>query len=88
MAQAAGHLVGRADELGSLERIRDELNRRRPGAIAVEGEPGIGKPLLRAPTPGARRAAPRPFGRHRSRGSTCRSRCAAMPWTNTSRAWS
>jgi hypothetical protein len=50
MAQAAGHLIGRADELGSLERIRDELDRGRPGAITVEGEPGSGKALLRAPT--------------------------------------
>ena len=43
----AGHFVGRADELGSLERILDELDRGCPGAIEVAGEPGIGKTRLR-----------------------------------------
>src|SRR5436190_5143785 len=42
----AGHFVGRADELGSLERILDELDRGCPGAIEVAGEPGIGKTRL------------------------------------------
>src|SRR5215831_19089781 len=42
----AGHLVGRADELGSLEGILDELDRGCPGAIEVTGEPGIGKTRL------------------------------------------
>jgi ATP/maltotriose-dependent transcriptional regulator MalT len=42
----SGHLVGRADELGSLERILDELDRGCPGAIEVAGEPGIGKTRL------------------------------------------
>src|SRR5215468_4261223 len=41
-----GHFVGRADELGSLERILDGLDRGRPGAIEVAGEPGIGKTRL------------------------------------------
>ena len=41
-----GHLVGRADELGSLERILDELDRGHPGAIELVGEPGIGKTRL------------------------------------------
>jgi ATP/maltotriose-dependent transcriptional regulator MalT len=41
-----GHFVGRADELGSLERILDELDRDCPGAIEVAGEPGIGKTRL------------------------------------------
>jgi len=41
-----GHFVGRADELGSLERILDELDRGCPGAIEVVGEPGIGKTRL------------------------------------------
>jgi DNA-binding NarL/FixJ family response regulator len=41
-----GHLVGRADELGSLERILDELDRGWSGAIEVAGEPGIGKTRL------------------------------------------
>jgi hypothetical protein len=41
-----GHFVGRADELGSLEGILDELDRGCPGAIEVAGEPGIGKTRL------------------------------------------
>jgi predicted ATPase len=41
-----GHFVGRADELGSLERILDELDRGCPGAIELAGEPGIGKTRL------------------------------------------
>src|SRR5499427_3536493 len=41
-----GHFVGRADELASLERILDELDRGCPGAIEVAGEPGIGKTRL------------------------------------------
>jgi ATP/maltotriose-dependent transcriptional regulator MalT len=41
-----GHLVGRADELGSLEIVLDELDRGHPGAIHLEGEPGIGKTRL------------------------------------------
>jgi ATP/maltotriose-dependent transcriptional regulator MalT len=41
-----GHLVGRADELGSLERLLDELDRGCPGLIEVAGEPGIGKTRL------------------------------------------
>ena len=38
--------MGRAGELGSLERILDELDRGCPGAIEVAGEPGIGKTRL------------------------------------------
>jgi DNA-binding CsgD family transcriptional regulator len=41
-----GHFVGRADELGSLERILDELDRGCPGTIELVGEPGIGKTRL------------------------------------------
>jgi tetratricopeptide (TPR) repeat protein len=41
-----GHFVGRAGELGSLERILDELDRGCPGAIELAGEPGIGKTRL------------------------------------------
>jgi DNA-binding NarL/FixJ family response regulator/tetratricopeptide (TPR) repeat protein len=41
-----GYLVGRADELGSLERLLDELDRGHPGTIEVAGEPGIGKTRL------------------------------------------
>src|SRR5499433_4342469 len=41
-----GHFVGRAGELGSLERILGELDRGCPGAIEVAGEPGIGKTRL------------------------------------------
>jgi DNA-binding NarL/FixJ family response regulator len=38
--------VGRAGELGSLERVLDELDEGCPGAIEVAGEPGIGKTRL------------------------------------------
>jgi DNA-binding CsgD family transcriptional regulator len=38
--------VGRADELGSLERILGELDRGCPAAVQVTGEPGIGKSRL------------------------------------------
>jgi ATP/maltotriose-dependent transcriptional regulator MalT len=41
-----GHFVGRTDELGSLERLLDELARGNPGAVVVAGEPGIGKTRL------------------------------------------
>src|SRR4249920_4276315 len=41
-----GHFVGRAGELGSLERILGELDRGCPGAIELAGEPGIGKTRL------------------------------------------
>jgi ATP/maltotriose-dependent transcriptional regulator MalT len=41
-----GRFVGRADELASLERILDGLDRGCPGAIEVAGEPGIGKSRL------------------------------------------
>src|SRR5436190_20667733 len=41
-----GHLVGRIDELGSFDRFLDELDRGRPGAIELSGEPGIGKTRL------------------------------------------
>src|SRR5215207_5210840 len=46
MAAVADHLVGRADELGSLEQVLDELDRGRSGAVELEGEPGIGKTRL------------------------------------------
>ena len=42
----AEHFVGRADELDSLERLLDELDRGRPGAFELAGEPGIGKTRL------------------------------------------
>ncbi|HSL14974.1 MAG TPA: AAA family ATPase [Actinomycetota bacterium] len=46
MVQISEHIVGRADELDSLERLLDELDRSGPGAIEVAGEPGIGKTRL------------------------------------------
>jgi ATP/maltotriose-dependent transcriptional regulator MalT len=39
-------LVGRADELAALQEALDELEGGRPGAIALLGEPGIGKTRL------------------------------------------
>ena len=41
-------LVGRADELESLEQALDEVERGPPGAIELVGEPGIGKTRLLA----------------------------------------
>jgi hypothetical protein len=38
--------VGRTDELALLERALDELDRGSPGAVALRGEPGIGKTRL------------------------------------------
>jgi ATP/maltotriose-dependent transcriptional regulator MalT len=46
MTLPANHLVGRADELGSLERALDEIDRGRTAAIELLGEPGIGKTRL------------------------------------------
>jgi ATP/maltotriose-dependent transcriptional regulator MalT len=46
MALLSEHFVGRAEELGSLERVLDEIGRARPGAIELVGEPGIGKTRL------------------------------------------
>src|SRR5438034_1413082 len=46
MALLAEHLVGRADELTSLEQVLGELDRGRSGAIELVGEPGIGKTRL------------------------------------------
>jgi ATP/maltotriose-dependent transcriptional regulator MalT len=43
MALPTEHLVGRAGELDSLDRILDELGRGSPRAIELVGEPGIGK---------------------------------------------
>jgi ATP/maltotriose-dependent transcriptional regulator MalT len=42
----AGHLVGRADELGSIDEVLAGLRRGRSGAIELAGEPGIGKTRL------------------------------------------
>ena len=41
-----GHLVGRTPELAALERLLDDLDRGLPGAVALLGEPGIGKTRL------------------------------------------
>ncbi len=46
MSVLADRLVGRDDELGSLERALADLDRGRPGAIELVGEPGIGKTRL------------------------------------------
>ena len=42
----AGQLVGRREEIRSLERMLDELDGGRAGAVAVVGEPGVGKTRL------------------------------------------
>jgi DNA-binding CsgD family transcriptional regulator len=46
MAVLAEHLVGRADELGELDRALAELERGRAATVEVTGEPGIGKSRL------------------------------------------
>jgi ATP/maltotriose-dependent transcriptional regulator MalT len=46
MALLTEHLVGRADELGSLDQVLAELDRGHSGAIELVGEPGIGKTRL------------------------------------------
>jgi ATP/maltotriose-dependent transcriptional regulator MalT len=48
VALIAEHLVGRADELGSLDQVLAELDRGRSAAIELVGEPGIGKTRLLA----------------------------------------
>ena len=48
MALLTEHLVGRAEELGSLDRALDELDRGRAAALELVGEPGIGKTRLLA----------------------------------------
>ncbi|HSK16106.1 MAG TPA: AAA family ATPase, partial [Gaiellaceae bacterium] len=48
MALLADHLVGRAEELGSLDRVLTEVDRGSAAAIELVGEPGIGKTRLLA----------------------------------------
>jgi DNA-binding CsgD family transcriptional regulator len=48
MALLADRLVGRAEELGALDRLLDDLDRGKSAAVAVIGEPGIGKTRLLA----------------------------------------
>ena len=46
VAVLAEHLVGRAAELGEIDRALAELERGRPAALELVGEPGIGKSRL------------------------------------------
>ena len=46
MAPLADHLVGRQEELDSLEKILDGLDQGHPGAVELAGEAGIGKTRL------------------------------------------
>jgi ATP/maltotriose-dependent transcriptional regulator MalT len=46
MSALASQLVGRTDELGFLDQVLDQLDRGRPSAVDVVGEPGIGKTRL------------------------------------------
>ena len=48
MALLADRLVGRAEELGALDRLLEDLDRGGSAAVAVVGEPGIGKTRLLA----------------------------------------
>jgi ATP/maltotriose-dependent transcriptional regulator MalT len=42
------HFVGRTAELGAIDSVLDELDAGRPAALAIVGEPGIGKTRLLA----------------------------------------
>ena len=46
MAVLAEHLVGRAEELGELDRALAELDQGRSAAVELVGEPGVGKSRL------------------------------------------
>src|SRR4051812_9224123 len=59
MAFAVEEIVGRPGELRAVEAALDELERGRPTALEIEGEPGIGKTRLLAEL--ARRADERAF---------------------------
>ena len=48
MPLTAAQLVGRADEVRSLDHLLTELSRGAAGALAIVGEPGIGKTRLLA----------------------------------------
>ena len=48
MAAVAERLVGRADEIGSIEAALSELEHGRPATLELVGEPGIGKTRLLA----------------------------------------
>ena len=87
MAQAVDELVGRAAELGVVDDALERLERNRSGALALVGEPGIGKTRMLAELE-ARAAAK---GRSCSRGmppssrASCRSRSSSTRSTSTSR---
>ena len=46
MVLAADQLAGRTDELGAFDRLLDEVDGGRSGALELIGEPGIGKTRL------------------------------------------
>ena len=48
MAVLSEHLVGRADELSLLDQLLADIESGRPAAVALVGEPGIGKTRLLA----------------------------------------
>ncbi len=48
MAHLSEHLVGRAEELGAFDQLLVDLESGEPAAIALAGEPGIGKTRLLA----------------------------------------
>ena len=85
MRAQTGHLVGRVEELGSLDRALAELDRGRSVAVLLVGEPGIGKTRLLTEF-GARRT-PRGIwsspARHPSSSATYRSRSSSTRSTST-----
>ena len=48
MAVLSEHLVGRAEELGAFDQLLAELDSGEAAAIALVGEPGMGKTRLLA----------------------------------------
>ena len=60
----ATHLVGRASELDSVDRLLTQVDEGHSAALELVGEPGIGKTRLLAETgrPCRRTGVPRPFG--------------------------
>jgi predicted ATP-dependent serine protease len=87
MALLTEQIVGRADELGSLEDELAELGKGRAAVVELVGEPGIGKTRLLAEL--AARAAARGYlvlsGSASGSSVTSRSGCSWTRSTSTSR---
>ena len=85
----AAHIVGRASELGSVDRLLDRIGEGDPAALELVGEPGIGKTRLLAELAARAdaRGVPRPLRpAPASSSSTCRSGSSSTRSTSTSTA--